>query len=146
MTTFTIHFTLSLIFRRVGPYNKFIMSWTTILNDTVSKDKEILLPSLGLIRNIHGMINLWYEGHWTDKWKYIPYITVRHKVLNSWRGKMVTWGHDAYDVREASSFYKKTCWYKKFAYPPPPAATWKIHPRPITLPNTKFLFPYLLPT
>ena len=41
---------------------------------------------------------------------------------------MVTWAHDAYDVREASSFYKKTSRYKKFAYPSLPAATWKIPP------------------
>ena len=57
LKNFTIHFTLSLIFR-VWPYHshiwiyEFITSWTSMFNKTVSKDKEVLLPSLGMIKHI----------------------------------------------------------------------------------------------
>ena len=34
-----------------------------IFNETVSKDTEILLPSLGLIKHIYDMINLLYYRH-----------------------------------------------------------------------------------
>ena len=33
--------------------------------------------------------------------KYIPYISVTHKVHKSCRCKMVTWAHDVYDVHKA---------------------------------------------
>ena len=56
------------------------------------------------------MINLLYYKHWTDKWKYIPYISVTHKVLKSCRSKMATLAHDVCDVHGASSLYIKTCW------------------------------------
>ena len=48
--------------------------------------------------------------HWTDKWKYIPYIFVTHKVLKSCRIKMATLAHDVCDVHGASLLYIKTCW------------------------------------
>ena len=38
----------------------------------------------------------------TDKWKYIPYISVTHKVLKSCRSKMATLEHDVCDVHRAS--------------------------------------------
>ena len=116
MTTFTIHLTLCLIFRRLCPYNTFITSWTRMSNETVSKDTEILLPSLGVIKHIQYMINLWYYGHWTGKGKYIPYISVTHKVLRSCRSKMVTSAHEVYDVQKTSSLYKETCRYSYFIY------------------------------
>ena len=56
-----------------------------------------LMPTmLGLIK--HDMINLFYYEHWADKWKYISYISVTHKVL---RSKMATLGHVC-DVHGAS--------------------------------------------
>ena len=91
------------------PHNEFITSWTSMFNETVSKDTEILLPSLGLIKYIHGMIHLLYCRHWTDKRKYIPYISVTHKVLKSCRSKMATLAHDVYDMHGAFSLYIKTC-------------------------------------
>ena len=71
---------------------------------------EILLPSLGLIKHVHDVINLLYYKHWTGKWKYIPYISVTHKVLKSCRSKTVTLAHDVCDMRRASSLYIKTFW------------------------------------
>ena len=73
---------------------------------------EILLPSLGLINHIYDVINFLYYKHWTDKWKYTPYISVTHKVLKSCRSKMATLEHDVCDVHGhgASSLYIKTCW------------------------------------
>ena len=65
---------------------------------------------LGLIKHVHDVINLLYYKHWTDKWKYIPYISVTHKVLKSCRSKMATLAHDVCDVHGASSLYIKTCW------------------------------------
>ena len=56
------------------------------------------------------MINLLYHKHRTYKSKYIPYISVRHKVLKSCRSKMATLAHDVCDVRGASLLYIKTCW------------------------------------
>ena len=98
---------------------------------------EILLPSLGLIKHVHDVINLLYYKHWTGKWKYIPCISVTHKVLKSCRSKMATLAHDVCDVHGASSLYIKSRWqslYKvfrtggwgnphtnqKFAHSPPP--------------------------
>ena len=98
------------------PHNEFITSWTSMFNETVSKDTEILLPSLGLIKYIHGMIHLLYCRHWTDKRKYIPYISVTHKVLKSCRSKMATWANDVYDVHETSSSHKETCRRSSFIY------------------------------
>ena len=72
-------------------HNEFITSWTIMFNEAVLKGTEILLPSLGLTKHIHDMINLLYYKHWTDKQKYIPYISVAHKVLKSCRSKMATW-------------------------------------------------------
>ena len=86
-----------------------ITSWTSMLNETVSKDTEILLPSLGLIKHIHDIISLLYYGHWTDKQKYIPYISVTQKVLKSCRSKMATLAYDVCDVHGASSLYIQTC-------------------------------------
>ena len=54
------------------------------------------------------MINLLCYKHWTDKWKYIPYISVTHKVLKSRRSKMVALEHGISDVHGASSLYIKT--------------------------------------
>ena len=134
LTNFTIHFTLCLIFRRVWPFkniyticiyiciylyiphNEFIRSWTRMFNETVSKDTEILLQSLGLIKYIHGMIHLLYCRHWTDKRKYMPYISVTHKVLKSCRSKMATWANDVYDVHEISSLHKETCCLSSFIF------------------------------
>ena len=68
---------------------------------------------LGLIKHVHDMINLFYYEHWTDKLKYIPYISVTHKVLKSSRSKMATLAHVC-DVHGASSLYIKTCWESKY--------------------------------
>ena len=78
-----------------------------MFNETFSKDAEILLPSLGLIKHIHDMINLLYYVHRTEKRKYIPYISVTHKVLKSCKSKMATLAHDVCDVHGASLLYKK---------------------------------------
>ena len=74
VTSFTIHFTLCFIFR-VWPYhfllyiyiyiciyniyimNEFITLWTRMFNETVSKDTEMLFPSLGLIKHMALEIN-----------------------------------------------------------------------------------------
>ena len=80
-----------------------------------------ILPSISLclvfrrIWPIHDMINLLYYGQWTDKRKYIPYISVTHKVLKSCGSKMATWAHVC-DVHGASSLYKKTCRWSSFIY------------------------------
>ena len=63
---------------------------------------------MGLIKQVHDVINLLYYKHWTDKWKYIPYISMTHKVLKSCRSKIVTLEHDVSDVHGASSLYIKT--------------------------------------
>ena len=62
------------------------------------------------------MINLLYYEHWSDKWKYILYISVTHKVLKSCRSKMSTLAHDVCDVHGASSLYMKTCWQSSLIY------------------------------
>ena len=62
--------------------------------------REIPLPSIGLIKHLHDVINLLYYEHWTDKWKYTPYISETRKVLKSCRSKMATWTHDVCDVTE----------------------------------------------
>ena len=60
------------------------------------------------------MINLFYYEHWTDKWKYIPYTSVTHKVLGS---KMATLAHVCVcDVHGASSLKIKTCCQSFFIY------------------------------
>ena len=71
--------------------------------------QEISLASFGLIKLIHDVINLSYYKHSTEKWKYIPYISVTHKVLISFRSKMVVCAHDVCKVHGASSSYMKTC-------------------------------------
>ena len=71
---------------------------------------ETLLPSLGLIKHVHDVIYVSYHKHWIDKWKYIPYIYVTHKVFKSCKSKMATSAHDVCDVQKASSLYIKTCW------------------------------------
>ena len=40
-----------------------ITSGTSMFNETVSKDTEILVHSFGLIKHVHDMINLLYYGH-----------------------------------------------------------------------------------
>ena len=77
---------------------------------------EIILPSLGLIKHVHDVINLLYYEHWTDKWIYIPYISVTHKVLKSCRSKMTTLANDVCDVLGASSLQIKTCWQNPFIH------------------------------
>ena len=91
-----------------------------MFNETFSKDAEILLPSLGLIKHIHDMINLLYYVHRTEKRKYIPYISVTHKVLKSCKSKMATLAHDVCDVHGASSLYKKPVGEVVFLTPPLP--------------------------
>ena len=71
---------------------------------------EILLQLLGLIKHVHHVKNLLYYKHWTDKLKYIPYISVTPKVLKSCRSRMATLEHNVCDVHGASSLYIKTCW------------------------------------
>ena len=92
--------------------------FTYLLNETVSKDTQILLLSLGLIKHIHDMNKLLYYGHWTDKRKYIPYISVTQKVVKSCGSKMATcyMMYIMYDVHKASSLYKKTCRQSFFMY------------------------------
>ena len=74
---------------------------------------EIILPSLGLIKHVHDVINLLYYEHWTDKRRYIPYISVAHKVLKSCRSKMANF---VCDVHGAPSLYLKNCWQSSFIY------------------------------
>ena len=50
--------------------------------------------------------------HWTDKWKYIPYIFVTHKVLKSCRIKMATLAHDVCDIY----IYIYMCGFMLFSY------------------------------
>ena len=80
-----------------------------------------------------------------DKWKYIPYISVTHKVLKSCRSKMATLAHDLCDVHGASSLYIYKNLLAKFiqGFPywgdggvPPLTKNLLIHLLP-----TKFLFP-----
>ena len=56
-----------------------------------------------------------YE-HWTDKWKYIPYISVAQTVLKSCGSKMATLAHDVCDAYGTSLLYIKTCWESSFIY------------------------------
>ena len=93
-----------------------ITSWTSMFNETVSKDTETLLLSFSLIKHIHVMINWLHYGHWADKRKCMPYISVTRKVLKSCRSKMATWAHDVYDVHEAYLLYEKTCQQSSFIY------------------------------
>ena len=86
--------------------NKYI--WC-LMKDTLLFGEK-LLPSLDLIKHVHDMINLLYYKHWTDKWKCIPFISVTHKVLKSWRSTMATLEHDECDLHGAYSLYIKTCW------------------------------------
>ena len=104
---------------------------------------EILLLSLDLIKHVHEVINLLYSKHWTDKWKYIPYISVTHQVLKPCRSKISTLEHDVYDAHGASSLYKKPVgkFIQSFPYwedgeVPPPTKNLLIHCLP-----TKLLFP-----
>ena len=60
------------------------------------------------------MTNLLCYKHSTEKWKYILYISVTHKVLKSFRSKMVICAHDVWKVHGASSSYIKTCWQTFF--------------------------------
>ena len=53
------------------------------------------------------MTCLLYYEHWTDKSKYLPYIFVTHKVLESCGSKMATLAHDVCDVHGDSSLYIK---------------------------------------
>ena len=106
---------------------------------------EILLPPLGLMKDVHDLINSLYYNHWTDKWKYIPYISVTRKVLTylshiQW-SKMTTLEHDLCDVHRASSLYMKSSWQSLYrVFPtgggvPPPTKNLLIHP----LPNEIFI-------
>ena len=56
------------------------------------------------------VINLLYWKNWTDKIKYIPYLSVTHRVLKSCRSEIATLAHDVCDVHGGSSLYIKTCW------------------------------------
>ena len=64
------------------------------------------------------MNKLLYYGHWTDKRKYIPFISVTQKVVKSCGSKMATcyMMYIMYDVHKASSLYKKTCRQSFFMY------------------------------
>ena len=63
---------------------------------------------------VHDVICFLYYEYWTNKWKYIPYISVTHKVLKFCRSKTATLAPDVCDVHGASSLYTKTCWQKFF--------------------------------
>ena len=82
--------------------NKYV--WC-LMRDTLLRD-----TSSSLIKHVHDVISLLYYKHWTDKWKYIPYMSVTQKVLKSCRSKMATLEHNVCDVHGASSLYIKTCW------------------------------------
>ena len=71
---------------------------------------DLLLPSLDLIKHVHDVINLLYYKLWTDKWKYILFISVTHKVLKYWTSTMATLEHDECNLHGAYSLYIKTCW------------------------------------
>ena len=99
LTNFTIHFTLCLIFRKF---------W----------------PMLYILRHEQVCLMMFNERYsferyfWTDKWKYIPYISVTHTKLKSCRSKMTTLTHDVCDVHGAFSLYIKTCWQSLYrVYP-----------------------------
>ena len=73
-------------------------------------ERYSFLPSLGLIKHVHDVINLLHYKHWTDKWKYIPYLSATQKVLKSCRSKVahdVSLAHDVSYVHGASTLYKK---------------------------------------
>ena len=74
---------LCLIFRRVLSHREQVCLMRLF--------REILLPSLGLVKHIDDVMNLLCYKNWTDKRKYIPYISVTHNVLKSCRSKMATW-------------------------------------------------------
>ena len=63
---------------------------------------------------VHDVICFLYYEYWTNKWKYIPYISVTHKVLKFCRSKTATLAPDVCDVHGASSLYTNTCWQKFF--------------------------------
>ena len=125
------------IYKFINKYNKFITSWPSMFNETVSRN---ILPSLGLIK--HDVIKLLYYKYWIDKWKYIyiPYISVTKKVLKSWRGKMATWALDVLDVHGASSLYIETYWQSLFIIYSFPSTK-----NPSTLPHPFATLPSLLP-
>ena len=122
--------------------------------------REIPLPSIGLIKHLHDVINLLYYEHWTDKWKYTPYISETRKVLKSCRSKMATWTHDVCDVHGRSFFimyenlltkfflHNTYIWVlltkQKFAHLSP---TWKNSPHQIfipSLPKVNFFHSHLI--
>ena len=84
--------------------------------------REILLPSLGLIKHLNMFMMLWCVKFillWTLNRQVKIYtiyicISVTHKVLKSCRSKMATWAHDVCDVHGASSLYIKICWQSSF--------------------------------
>ena len=132
-------------------HNRLIItSWASMFNETVSRDTSPINRPDQMMKNVK---NLLYYKHWTDKWKYILYISVTHKVFKSCRSEMATWTHDVCDVLGASSLCIKTCWQSSFIYmyntyiwviltrqkfsqTPPPG---KIHPPPKK--KKIFLFP-----
>ena len=75
-----------------------------LMRDTLLRDTSCIFG------HVHDVINLLYYKHCTDKWKYIPYISVTHKVVKSCRSKMATLEHGVCDVHGASSLYIKNCW------------------------------------
>ena len=147
MTNFTIHFTyvgfLEGFDLHILYYNKFITSWTSTFDDVYWEILfwEILLPSFGLIKHVHDVVNLLHYKHWTDKWKYILYISAAHKVLKSCISKIATLAHDVCHVHRAFSLYRKTCWQSLYRISllggwgsPPPSKNLLVHLLP-----TKFL-------
>ena len=134
LTSFTIHITLSLYvwflegFDILHTYILYVYIIYThyiyIIIDLSHHEQvclmrlfqEIPLVLFGLIKLVHNVINLLYYKHSREKWKYIPYISVPHKVLKSFRSKMATSTHDICNEHGASSTYKKTCWQSSFIY------------------------------
>ena len=110
---------LCLIFRRVLSHREQVCLMRLF--------REILLPSLGLVKHIDDVMNLLCYKNWTDKRKYIPYISVTHNVLKSCRSKMATWPMIYVMYTELHRYMGK-----------PPTSQ---NPPPLDSPPTKFLFP-----
>ena len=89
------------VFIYIYMHNKFITSWTSLLN--------ILLINIADKFIVLGTLN-------TETSENISHISVTHKVLKSCRNKMATWAYDVCDVHEASLLYIKTCWQSSFIY------------------------------
>ena len=102
---------LAYMYLYIYMHNKFITSWTSLLN--------ILLINIADKFIVLGTLN-------TETSENISYISVTHKVLKSCRNKMATLAHDICDVQGASLYIYKTCWQGLYGVFP----TWRMGESP----------------